>query len=117
MSNEKKKRKERPTEEKVGQDRASPFCEARPARHVWRNNCGLLFCKYIVHLPWLLQCTTKALAATQRVTCHMCSVVRLGACAAAVTAFNMHSWLGESNLLQKQLLQGSKLGWESGSPL
>ena len=58
----KKKRKEKNPQEKVGQDLASPFCEARPARQAWK--CGVLLCKYIVTLPWLLQCTTKALTAT-----------------------------------------------------
>ena len=99
MSNVKKKEKKKPTEEKVGQDLASPFCDARLARQAWRNNRGLLLCKYVVHLPWLPQCTTKALTATRRVPCNMCSVVRLGACAATVTASNVHSSFGESNLI------------------
>ena len=52
----KKKKRERPTEEKVGQDLTSPFWEARPARQAWKR--GVLLCKYIVHLPWLkLDCT------------------------------------------------------------
>ena len=35
---EKRKEKKKPTGEKVGQDLASPFCDARPARQAWRNN-------------------------------------------------------------------------------
>ena len=62
----------KPTEEKVGQVKpqqgkvlTSPFSGARPARQAWRGVLShthkLLLCKYIMNLPWLLQCTTKAL--------------------------------------------------------
>ena len=69
----------------------------------WRNvpnhTHKLLLCRYIVNLPWLLQCTTKALKV--QTASHLQHVFNGagGARAAIAAASNVHSSLGESNLI------------------
>ena len=69
----------------------------------WRNILNhthkLLLCKYIVNLLWLLQCMTKALKVhTASHLQHVFNGVG-GARAAIAAASNVHSLLGESNLI------------------
>ena len=79
----------------------------------------LLLCKYIVNLLRLLQCMTKAWRSTRRVLCNMCSMVQMGARAATATASNVHSSLGESNLIAQTAAARPQalLGLDLCSPL
>ena len=100
------KKKEKPTEEKVGQVKPQHVKDLKRHRCVvpaWSNVLNhthkLLLCKYIVNLPWLFQCTTKALKL--HTASHLQHVFNGagGAHAAIAAASNMHSSLGESDLI------------------
>ena len=70
-------------EEKGEQNLTSPF--VRPDRP---GECETTDCCYLVVAASM---HNEGPTATRRVTCNMCSVVRLGACATTVITSNMHS--------------------------
>ena len=98
MSDVVKKRRKNPLRRRLSKVLTSALCGAC-LEECSQPHSQLLLCKYIVNLPWLLQCTKKALKVhTANHLQHVFNGAG-GARAAIAAASNVHSSLGESNLI------------------